>query len=278
MSYGAIAADFNMPDLAPPEMAGVLIDDCASSPPSLDIDALWDEHHSSSHVAGTTLQPGSGPPVVDTEMEHLVFNTPDSVSSPKPHAARTPTRPACTCIQRAISTNEATEITMWDLRDPSADIYDTLQRQKAMLAECAELLACQACCTQRAYVMMLLSMCRRLLATLQRICHVQGPPDDRGRLVAASSEGAWPDAPESRKRTRGGASEARRRGYGISIRQQQLDDDDEHLVLHSLISTRLGTLKGILDRLDKVVSQYNWPVHKGICRELLASVGTVSFL
>lgn len=262
--------DFNIPDLLPPDTTGVWINGRVSKRLSFDIGALW-EHQIPNEASIHTLEAG-----LNKEIDDLMFETPDSLSSPKPTSHST-----CTCVQRAISTNEAVELTMWGQKDLSSNVYSTLQQQKAALARCVDLLTCQTCCTQASYIMMLLSICRKLHATLGRICHSHGSLDDQGR-ASSSDSGA-----EMRKRKKDGnvgstsastnISEVRR-GYGISIRERQLDDDDECLVLRSLVSTRLRTLVDILDRLDKVISQYNWPVHKGICRELRASLRTESYL
>lgn len=117
------------------------------------------------------------------------------------------------------------------------------------------------------YVMLLLSMCRKLLATLNKIC--QGPTEDENGGIDVTIDGSA----DRRKRKKSdhdntGVESRRATGYGISTRERRLDDDDESLVLKSLVTIRVKMLGYIISRLDEVVSQYNWPVHEGVYREL----------
>lgn len=260
--------DFAIPDLPTPGTAGDLIDDTTNRQISLEIEAFWQKHQLPN--ADSTHSFGSGL----TEMEDMVFDNPGSLTATT-KSVDTPIRStACACQQQAMSTNEAIEVIMWGQKETSSDVYDILQQQKAALAKCEDLLGCQGCCIQSPHIMLLLSMCRRLLVTFEKIS--QGPTEEEDRSNPAGSERSG----ESRKRKSSSYESSGvegRRGYGISIRERRLDDDDEFLVLQSLVSIRVKMLNRILGRLDQVVSQYNWPVHKGVCRDLQTALNAGSF-
>ncbi|RWA13057.1 hypothetical protein EKO27_g2046 [Xylaria grammica] len=176
----------------------------------------------------------------------------------------------------AVSTYEAIELAVWGQNELWRNADDMLRYQKKALIECEELLECRRCTTQSAYTMLLLSMCRRILTTLGDLCHDAswGGNDTDTR----SGHG-----PEDRKRRKygddgDGIDDSRSRGYGISIRNRQLDDDDEHLVLQSLLTARVARLGRLLSTLDKIVSEHHWPAHKAIIRELQARLTTNSFI
>ncbi|KAJ8115912.1 hypothetical protein ONZ43_g4557 [Nemania bipapillata] len=210
-----------------------------------------------------------------SEREDVVFSV-DSKNSTVPSSPDT-CDTNCSCFSQAVSTYEAIEVAVWGQNDLWRNADDMLRYQKKALIECEELLECRRCTAQSAYTMLLLSMCRRILTTLGDLCNGaswagsdaatqmigQGPEDRKRRKYSDDSEGA---------------DESRNRGYGISIRNRQLDDDDEHLVLQSLLTARVARLGRLLSALDKVVSEHNWPAHKAIIRELQTRLTGSSFI
>ncbi|KAF2964183.1 hypothetical protein GQX73_g9402 [Xylaria multiplex] len=207
------------------------------------------------------------------EREDVVFSTGSKTSS----TASTPdtSDSSCSCFLQAVSTYEAIEVAVWGQNELWRNADDMLRYQKKALIECEELLECRRCTTQSAYTMLLLSMCRRILTTLSDLCH--GTSWGGSDTSTDSSHG-----PEDRKRRKCDdgdvIDDSRSRGYGISIRNRQLDDDDEHLVLQSLLTARVARLGRLLGTLDKIVSEHSWPAHKAIIRELQARLTTNSFI
>lgn len=258
--------DFDILDLSTPSATGTLTDDSANEHISQELEALHQSQRVPTVDSSYTFGPGL------TDMYDMVFESPISLPTPKtPNATG---RALCSCLQQAVSTNEAIEIIMWGQRDFCSDVYDTLQQQKAALSKCEDLLGCPTCRTQSPYVMFLLSMCKRLLVTLDKICQRPTEYQDDGMAIIMN------DSLDQRKRKKSGYGDNTvegRRGYGISIRERRLDDDDESLVVKSLVTIRVKMLKQIISTLDEMVSQYNWPVHKGVCRELQSSLSTGSF-
>ncbi|KAI1352811.1 hypothetical protein F5Y01DRAFT_313473 [Xylaria sp. FL0043] len=208
------------------------------------------------------------------EREDAVFST----SSKQSPAVSTPATSdsSCSCFLQAISTYEAIEVAVWGQNELWRNADDMLRYQKKALIECEELLECRRCTAQSAYTMLLLSMCQRILKALADLC--QGTSWESSDTAASLRHG-----PEDKKRRRcgddgEGADESRNRGYGISIRNRQLDDDDEHLVLQSLLTARVARLGRLISTLDKIVGEHNWPAHKAIIRDLQTRLTTNSFI
>ncbi|KAI2642336.1 hypothetical protein GGS21DRAFT_300789 [Xylaria nigripes] len=170
---------------------------------------------------------------------------------------------SCSCFSRAVGTYEAIEVAVWGHSELRTNPHNVLQDQKKAMIECELLLECGRCRTQSAYTMLLLSMCRRILTTLEELCR-------------SSNLGVHPEAREPRRcgNDSAGEDEGRVRGYSINI---QLDDDDERLVLQSLVAARLARFGRLLSELDKVVSEQGWPVHKGLIQDLQARLTGGSF-
>ena len=194
------------------------------------------------------------------ELEDIDFSSSNTNSS---SVTRLPTpEPNCSCFVQAVSTNEAVEVARWGLKELSGDVDEILQQLNKALLECEELLECQKCNVQPSYVMLLLNMCSKMLASIEDI--------SIGTSMLGSDRS---QSSEYRKRRRCASDGAERndnhsREVGISLRSWQLDDDDEHLVLQSLIRARVAKLERLLSILNRVVSENSWPAHSGMMRDL----------
>ncbi|TGJ87059.1 hypothetical protein E0Z10_g1662 [Xylaria hypoxylon] len=206
------------------------------------------------------------------EREDIVFSTNSKTSTvlSTPDASDS----GCSCFLQAVNTYEAIEVAVWGQNELWRNADDMLRYQKKALIECEELLECRRCTTQSAYTMLLVSMCRRILTTLGDLCHGVS----WGGSDTSTNSGHGPEDRKRRKCVDDGTDESQNRGYGISIRNRQLDDDDEHLVLQSLLTARVARLGRLLSTLDKIVSGHSWPAHKAIIRELQARLTTNSFI
>ncbi|KAI1179536.1 hypothetical protein F4777DRAFT_435075 [Nemania sp. FL0916] len=258
---------FEVSDFTTPESIPGLLADREYMDPS---DAMRPWHQPFTFTSDNITSPWGGTP----EQDDVVFST-DSKTSTVPSSPDT-CDSSCSCFSQAVSTYEAIEVAVWGQNDLWRNADDMLRYQKKALVECEELLDCRKCTAQSAYTMLLLSMCRRILTTLGDLCHGASWCDSD--TIAHSGQG-----PEEGKRRKhaddvdttydnGG------RGYGISIRNRQLDDDDEHLVLQSLLTARVARLGRLLNTLDKVVSEQNWPAHKAIIQELQTRLTGTSFV
>ena len=171
----------------------------------------------------------------------------------------------CHCVAQAVVTYEAIEVAAWGRRKHLNDL-DVLQSQKMALAECEKLVECQSCNVQPAYIMLLLSMFRKILRTLEDICTSKGPKNSQATTNVDHE-------PHNGKRSRlsdecEDEGRASRQGYNGSMDNLKLDDEDKHLVLQSLLSARVGKSHYLLGMIDKVVSRNTWPAHEDLVREL----------
>ncbi|EXL39280.1 hypothetical protein FOCG_18113 [Fusarium oxysporum f. sp. radicis-lycopersici 26381] len=171
-----------------------------------------------------------------------------------------------TCLTQAMKTHEAVETAAWAQRKIDNDTSDILQKQKKVTAECMELLDCEKCNAQPAYVMMLLSICEKLLETLEVVCRSISPDENRpcqrhqdercpGQRVCLGLEG---NTYRRQSHSKGNTKRTRR----------HLDEEDELVILQSLVKARGVKLKGLLNRLHIMISKHNWPAHEGRIQQL----------
>ncbi|KAI1195776.1 hypothetical protein F5X97DRAFT_230116 [Nemania serpens] len=255
---------FEVSDFTTPESIPGLLSDGEYMDPS---DAMRPWHQPFTFTSDDITSPWDG----TSEREDIIFSSNDSKTSTVPSSPDM-CDSSCACFSQAVSTYEAIEVAVWGQNELWRNADDMLRYQKKALIECEELLECRRCTTQSAYTMLLLSMCRRILATLGDLC--QG---------ASWGSDTVTNLPEERKRRKhsvddDGAEDGRGRGYGISIRNRQLDDDDEYLVLQSLLTARVARLGRLLSTLNRIVSEQNWPAHKAIIRELQTRLAGSSFV
>ncbi|KAI0485601.1 hypothetical protein F4859DRAFT_511797 [Xylaria cf. heliscus] len=255
---------FEVSDFTTPESIPGLLSDAEYMDPS---DAMRPWHQPFTFTSDDIKSPWNGSP----EREDAVFST---GSKPSTVASSPDTCDSnCSCFSQAVSTYEAIEVAVWGQNELWRNADDMLQYQKKALIECEELLECRRCTAQSAYTMLLLSMCRRILTTLGDLCS-GASWGDSGTLANLGR------GPEERKRRKHSdeSDAGDGRGYGITIRNRQLDDDDECLVLQSLLTARVARLGRLLTTLDKVVGEHNWPAHKAIIRELQTRLTENSFV
>ncbi|KAI3327858.1 hypothetical protein HD806DRAFT_337694 [Xylariaceae sp. AK1471] len=258
---------FEASDFTTPESINILLSDGEYMDPS---DAMRPWHQPFTFETDSVKSPWNGTP----EREDITFST-GSKTSPAASSLGT-SDSSCSCFFQAVSTYEAIELAVWGRKELWSNADDILRYQKKALMECEELLECRRCSTQSAYTMLLLSMCSRILTTLEDLCRGAS----WGDTDAFTNSGRGSDDRKRRKYGDDGDSgdESSRRGYGIRIRDRQLDDDDEHLVLQSLLTARVARLGRLLNTLDKVVSEHSWPAHKGLIQDLRARLTGGSFV
>ncbi|KAI8634288.1 hypothetical protein F5Y19DRAFT_207647 [Xylariaceae sp. FL1651] len=258
---------FEVSDFTTPESISRLLSDGEYLDPS---DTMRPWQQQSFTFASDIKSPWNSTP----EREDIAFSM-GSKTSPTV-SSQSASESSCSCFFQAVSTHEAIEVALWGQRELWSNADDILQYQKKALMECEGLLECRRCCAQSAYTMLLLSMCSKILGTLEDLC--------RGALWGGSDTFTTTEqGSDERKRKKSasdsdGGDESRRRGYGISIRNRQLDDDDEHLVLQSLLTARVARLGRLISTLEKLVSEHSWPAHKGLIREMQNRLAGGSFV
>jgi len=251
--------DFGMPDFTTPESMGVA--DGEYIDPS-SVGQQW--HQTLAFEVDTDESSWAG-----TLESDVPFST-GSITSPEALSSSNTYDSGCSCYSQAIGTYEAIEVAAWGQREEWSNADDILRYQKRALSECEELLECRSCSKQSSYTMLVLSMCSRILTTLEELCQ-GGVNSSSMSFNQGSAVGKKRRKHEDNKNNKG-------RGYGISIRNRQLDDDDEHLVLQSLLTARVARLGRLLSTLDNIVGERSWPAHKGLIRDLQTRLAGSSFI
>ncbi|OJD36535.1 c6 finger domain-containing protein [Diplodia corticola] len=214
----------------------------------------------------------------------------------------------CYCIKDAIQTYEAVQVdlvvltsqespaaasqaqqcgTLCDCHN-TAGLIDVLQHQKAALASCKALVACNRCRSQSAYAMFAISMCGTLLESIEHLHLLVSPDDDFTPPPAkAARRGTNPNMSPSHSRSQSRKSSVAqvplagcddsldgtpfaRQQYrrGVQIGRWKLDDDDERHVIQGLLSARLVTLGRVIDGIERTVDENQWLAHENAVRRL----------
>lgn len=202
----------------------------------------------------------------DSMLDNTDFNTSNNTTPPILSPPPT-TESSCSCFVQAIGTHEAIEVAVWCQKETFSDVHDIIRHHKQVMIECESLLGCKKCSRNRGFVIVLISMLRKILESLGEVCQGAGSPRTAGSEKATIAEFGT----EVRGVEKGG-SQCRNRDevhqlcYGISLQGQQLDDDDEHLVLQCLFKARVAKLEHLLGLLHKVVVEQSCPAHKSLIR------------
>lgn len=210
---------------------------------------------------------------VEESIDH-VFN--DSTSTWTSSDAITPTSSSqrqssdfCyACLAQVMRTHEGVEAAAWAQKKRVRDTNDILQEQKKAMIECNELLDCQKCSRQPAQIMLLLSICGKILGTLEAVYYGLSARTDADQVPSpyqthlkrrwAGIDGVLePDGPLYQRPM-----------YSIDGKKGQLDDEDRLLVTKSLLMARVKILDGLLSRLRIVITTYSWPAQQSLTQDL----------
>lgn len=261
--------DFEVSAFDPLEDADALLFTVEPSPPE-----AWQQPSSFTINSAESTFPRNDMSWVGGHMDHGLSSGTNtwasSETSPPPTSSTCESIQFCyTCLAKATKTLEAIEAASWALREKVDYTNEMLHEQKRAMIECKDLLCCQKCVTQPAYIMLVLSICGKILGTLEALCC--------GIPTAGKDGSADEPCPNPKRRwtgrDSGSGSEFSSHGYrqpiyGYGNRKTQLDNEDELLVLQSLLRARVAKLDGLLGRLHVFITEHNWPAHKGLIREL----------
>ncbi|RYP63650.1 hypothetical protein DL769_006905 [Monosporascus sp. CRB-8-3] len=194
----------------------------------------------------------------------------------------------CTCSSRAVRAFEVVEVNLvWDLAQLPDVRSNVLQLQTRALVECEDLITgCTSCTRQSAYVLLVVSLCGKILSSLETACSrmmVPGPSsddDDDGCRSFGQEE-----LPAHSRRPDAGQGGGGPFGLGachensntrsrLNIGRWHVDDDDEPQILQTLLTKRLERLDRLLQRLEELISGHNWPAHADMCHALRRRLAT----
>ncbi|KAJ4150433.1 hypothetical protein LMH87_011183 [Akanthomyces muscarius] len=157
------------------------------------------------------------------------------------------------CFLQALKAFEATQVNLvWASDSHSAGAVEILSHLKQSVKDSEALLDCYLCIENSAYIMTLISMCSRMAVVLE----------------AVSTEC------EAKQRDAALAAKARRPKPLVDydcdwrMRKQSLDEDDEHIILTSLRSSRTIKVKELVNRVETLVMAQSWPAHRDMIKDI----------
>ncbi|RYP10385.1 hypothetical protein DL764_000719 [Monosporascus ibericus] len=193
----------------------------------------------------------------------------------------------CACFSRVMRTFEVVEVNLvWDLGQLSDIRSNVLQLQTRALVECEDLITgCVSCTRQSAYVLLVVSLCGKILSSLETVCSrmmLPGPSSDDDGGGRSFGQVASPAHSRRPGACQGGGGHL---GLGacyensntrsrLNIRRWHIDDDDELQILQTLLTKRLKHLDNLLERLEELISSHNWPAHADMCHALKRRLAT----
>lgn len=157
------------------------------------------------------------------------------------------------CFLQASKAFEATQVNLvWASDSRSVGAVELLSHLKQAVKDGEALLDCYVCMQNSAYIMTLISMCGHMAAVLQ--------------AVSAGSEARQRDAVLG--------ANARQPKPGVDydfswrMRKRSLDEDDEHIILTSLHSSRAAKVKELVIRVETLVMAQSWPAHRDMIKAI----------
>lgn len=172
----------------------------------------------------------------------------------------------CSCFAQAIGVYEGIGArSIGCSRDPSTSTDQILQHQKLALMRCEDLLKCQRCCSRSDFIMLIISMCDRMLSSLHSVLERARQGRQHGQSQGSCVQRETQNNAMSSTFNVNNSSRGRPR---LQIGAWQLDDEDELQVLQSLLKLRFAKLGDFVNEIGKVVDINHWPAHQHIVLNL----------
>ncbi|KAL2042538.1 hypothetical protein N7G274_005032 [Stereocaulon virgatum] len=130
---------------------------------------------------------------------------------------------------------------------------EDLSHLKRVLLQCSTTLDCKACSSQSSVMMPVLSICEKMLASFEQLCHAFLSPTAPESRRLSSSDSLMSIGSLSAAKT-----DDRK---GPEIGDYMLDTDDEFHVVRALAISRMKSLGALLFRLGKTISSNRWTCH-----------------
>ncbi|CEF76453.1 hypothetical protein FGSG_08182 [Fusarium graminearum PH-1] len=143
-----------------------------------------------------------------------------------------------------------------------------LKRQKTVLLRCDSLTRCSTCWSRPDFVMLIITICDRILTSLEAVerfvCNKKDDDIDRissnGSTTAVDIQAARTELDSSLSTT----SQGLQSGVGA----WQIDDEDEQEMVISLIKSRVTRLGNLINIAEGTISANGWPWHERLAQAL----------
>ena len=171
----------------------------------------------------------------------------------------------CSCSEMVRTYEKAEMYLVWAPRDHSGavsiEVDEVLRCQKTVLASCEAVLSCNLCHLQSEKVMLMISICNKLLASLVNMS-IDLPSITQRSVTPSRSEYNSPRCEMPIGGVHG-------RGLNFELNVWKIDDEDKNQVLRSLINARATRLEALLDKIGEKVTTNSWLVHRSMIRDLI---------
>ena len=239
--------------------------------PDLDID-FEDARQSSPPPNGPFADFGTDFSILDTT-EPICPSIFAETSSNEEFDAAFARRQRCSCSEMVRIYEMAELYLVWAPRDSSGvtsiEVDEILRYQKTVLTSCEAVLNCNLCSLQSEQVLLIISICNKLLASFVQMSAATP-------LVA--QENARPSrsgqrSPQQEQQLINGCSSVMSRALNCVISEWNIDDEDKKQVLKALLNSRAARLNVLMNRLGEVAMTNRWLIHRSMIRDLLERFG-----
>lgn len=209
-----------------------------------------------SHSAFPQAQPSSSSACGRSKcssMNHNIQSVPSNGDSTSPSHARQ----SCQCLQMALKIDE--QLKTYTSAKGSRSIIGSGTVRKLdedlsrALAQCSTTMDCKACSVQSSVMMLILSICEKMLASFEQLCNAY--------LAPRAPESRRPYSSDSRVSIGTLSSVNTDDSKGLKMGDYMLDTDDEVYVVRTLVISRMKSLGSLLFRLEKIISSNGWTGH-----------------
>ncbi|KAM0496221.1 hypothetical protein ACHAP8_007480 [Fusarium lateritium] len=147
-----------------------------------------------------------------------------------------------------------------------------LKRQKTVLMRCDSLTRCGSCWSRPDFVMLIITICDRILTSLEAVERfVCNKNDDDMNTVSSNGNASAVDIQATLTSSRtelessmSTSSQGLQRGVGA----WQIDDEDEQELVISLIKSRVTRLGNLINIAEGTISANGWPWHERLVQAL----------
>lgn len=197
---------------------------------------------------------------------------PSAASSPKSTSAGSSYSSGSSWSGLGSETGTGSGATTYHSATPLITQQTILKRQKMILLRCDSLVQCATCWSRPDFVMLIITMCDRILTSLEAVERfVCSRSDDNMNRVSSNGAAAAVDI-QSTASSRAGlelsplsrSSQVLQPGVG----DWQIDDDDEMELVISLIKSRATRLGNLITMAEGTISANAWPWHERLVQAL----------
>ncbi|EFQ94133.1 hypothetical protein PTNB73_04757 [Pyrenophora teres f. teres] len=181
----------------------------------------------------------------------------------------------CDCFTKAMEVHESMIETIWGQKHLLLDMNDILHQQKRALSHCEQVLQCPNCRRKTAFLTTIMTICSKIIRSIHWTIKPNESTTSTRNADEINSHASTTATQDFHLRvpfpTRFGDTQHESEPQLVVasclsfkpsvIPWHKLDDDDEAIVMRSLLQARLKRLHRLLEELEKAVSDQGHPAH-----------------